>query len=73
MSQTKSFIRSKVWFPGINEKVENVIKNCTACQLIHSNPVRLEPLSMSDLPDGLWENLSADFCGPLPSGDFFFF
>ena len=72
MNRTKSFIRSKVWFPGINEQVENAIRNCTACQLVHSDPVRLEPLCMSELPEGPWQNLSADFCGPLPTGEYLF-
>ena len=65
MSRTKSFLRSKVWFPGINDRVEAAVMSCTACQLVHSDPVRPEPLCMSDMPEGPWENLSADFCGPL--------
>jgi hypothetical protein len=27
---------------------------------------------MSDMPNGPWENLSADFCGPLPSRDYLY-
>ena len=72
MSRTKSFLRSKVWFPGINDRVEAAVMSCTACQLVHSDPVRPEPLCMSDMPEGPWENLSADFCGPLPTGDYLF-
>ena len=27
---------------------------------------------MSDLPSGPWKDLSADFCGPLPTGEYLF-
>ena len=33
---------------------------------------KVEPLSMSDLPRGPWLNLSIDFCGPLPSGQYLY-
>lgn len=32
LTKTKAFIRSKVWFPGINELVDLLIKDCIACQ-----------------------------------------
>lgn len=73
MSRTKAFIRSKVWFPRINEKVEAAVKSCIACQAsTYDNNSAKEPLQMSDMPHGPWENLSADFCGPLPTGDYLF-
>ena len=31
MSCTKSFIRSKIWFPRVDEHIENTIKSCIAC------------------------------------------
>ena len=71
MNRTKAFIRSKVWFPRINEKVETAVKNCIACQASsYDNSSSKEPLQMSDMPNGPWENLSADFCGPIPTGEY---
>lgn len=32
----------------------------------------MEPLKMSEMPGEPWTTLSANFCGPLPSGDFLF-
>lgn len=32
LTKTKAFIRSKVCFPGINERVDLLIKDCIACQ-----------------------------------------
>lgn len=72
ITKTKSFIRSKVWFPNINEEVERIIGKCVACQAMGKPVIHREPLKMSPLPNGPWERLSADFCGPLPSGDYLF-
>jgi hypothetical protein len=29
-----------------------------------------EPLQMSSVPSGPWKEISMDFCGPFPSGDY---
>ena len=71
ISKTKAFIRSKIWFPGINDRVDTLIKDCLACQAITPSK-QMEPLKMSELPGEPWSALSADFCGPLPSGDYLF-
>jgi len=65
--KTKAFLRTKVWFPGIDLLVEKHIGNCTACQIV-TDTKRPEPLKMSPLPSRVWTELSADFYGPLPSG-----
>lgn len=70
MSRTKSYLRSKVWFPNLNEMVESCVKECPACQIVTQGPKTIEPLKMSDLPSSPWLNLSIDFCGPLPNGDY---
>ena len=72
ISRTKAFLRSKTWFPGLNDAVENALKHCLACQSVTDKQNRFEPLQMSDMPSGPWENLSADFCGPLPTGEYLF-
>ena len=46
------------------------VKGCAACQLTFADPVRLEPLKMSEIPGGPWRKLSTDFLGPLPKGDY---
>ncbi|XP_062585043.1 uncharacterized protein K02A2.6-like [Saccostrea cucullata] len=71
LAKTKAFLRSKVWFPGINDRVDDLIKDCLACQAITQSR-QMEPLKMSELPQEPWSALSADFCGPLPSGDYLF-
>ena len=67
--KTKSYLRSRVWFPGMDTAVEKEVKQCIPCQA-NTGRGTVEPLRMSDLPRGPWLNLSVDFCGPLPSGDY---
>ena len=69
--KTKRFLRDSVWFPGIDRMVEEVVKGCLPCQAANHDPKPVcEPLRMSTLPLGPWQELSVDFCGPFPSGDY---
>ena len=34
VAKTKAFLRSKVWFPGMNGVVEEAVKNCASCQAL---------------------------------------
>lgn len=67
--RTKSLLRSKVWFPHIDDMVENIVKNCPACATVVPEH-KIQPMKMSELPKGPWQQLSADFCGPYPSGHY---
>ena len=69
MSKTKALIRTKVWFPGIDAAVEDSVKRCIPCQA-NSTRRETQPLAMSTLPRGPWLELSIDFCGPLPTGEY---
>ncbi|KAK3092876.1 hypothetical protein FSP39_008235 [Pinctada imbricata] len=72
ISKTKSFLRSKVWFPNMDGIIEDAIRNCAACQVTTPENKSMTPLKMSELPNGPWENIRIDFCGPLPSGEYLF-
>ena len=69
MTKTKQLLREKVWFPGINDIVEATCKNCIPC-LAATPTNNVEPLRMTELPERPWANVSCDFMGPLPSGDY---
>lgn len=69
INRTKSLLREKVWFPGIDRMAAETIKACIACQATFDSKPR-EPLQMSPLPDQPWSQLCADFYGPLPSGHY---
>jgi hypothetical protein len=66
--KTKQLLRTKVWFPGIDHKVEQMIKECIPCQAVTTTPVQRNPIVPSELPTSPWISASADFCGPFPSG-----
>ena len=67
--KAKQLLREKVWFPGINHKVEQTVKNCIPCQAC--TPEKFcEPVQMSKLPTQQWSEVSIDFSGPYPSGKY---
>ena len=63
-TKTKALIREKIWFPDIMKWVEEEVNGCYACQ---ANSIRqhYEPLKPSRMPDAAWQNISADFYGPM--------
>ena len=68
--KTKQLLREKVWFPGIDRRAEELIKSCNPCQAAtRAGAERIEPLNMTDLPDGPWKQVSIDFKGPFPTGE----
>ena len=67
--KTKALLREKIWFPGIDRLVKETIDRCIPCQAT-GQPNPPEPLQMSDMPQGPWEKVHADFYGPLPSGEY---
>ena len=67
--KTKRLLREKVWFPNIDRLVEAKISSCIACAATSSEKTR-EPLRMTELPSSPWTEVSIDFQGPYPSGDY---
>ena len=66
--KTKQLLRSKVWFPGIDRRVESRVADCLLCQA-SVNQFKRNPLQMTPTPQGPWQEVSADFCGPFPTGE----
>ena len=67
--KTKSLIRSRVWFVGIDAMVEKRVSECQTCQASAKKEV-FEPLRPSPMPDGPWEHVDGDFFGPLKDGTY---
>ena len=67
--KTKALLHEKVWFPGIDRMVKATIDHCISCQAT-GRPNPPEPLQMSEIPQGPWQKVHADFYGPLPSGEY---
>ena len=68
ITKTKALLRERVWFPNIDRQAEAMVRNCLACQA-NTPETHNEPLQMSELPDTVWQDVSADFYGPLPTGE----
>ena len=69
--KTKKLLREKVWFPGIDQKVAQMIEGCIACQA-NGRENCPQPLQMSTLPPAPWHTVHVDFCGPFPTGEYLF-
>jgi hypothetical protein len=54
----------------MNNLVEITLAQCLPC--LTSTPCNnTEPLRMTKLPEKPWSHVSADFYGPLPTGEYF--
>ena len=69
INKPKSLLREKVWFPGIDNMVTQMVKGCIPCKSTYDAKPR-EPIQMTELPSRPWSHVSADFYGPLPSGHY---
>ena len=68
-SKTKEMIRRKYWFPGMNQRIDNIISTCFSCQ-VATYTHHTEPAKMTELPEGPWHTVEIDFCGPFPNGEY---
>ncbi len=68
--KTKGLLREKVWWPGIDQEVEKLIKECHACQVTGSGTVNYEPLTATTIPSTNWHTVALDIQGPYPTKDY---
>ena len=66
--RTKQMVREKVWWPGIVNQVETMVKACLPCQSVADKPTA-EPLRPTEMPGKPWQEVHIDLCGPFPSGE----
>ena len=71
LTKTRQYLRSRIWFPGMDKKITEYIETCRPCQAANSlcNPQPLKPSQMADRP---WQKLAMDFKGPIASNYYFF-
>ena len=60
----KCLARSYVWWPGLDQDIENVARSCAPCIQIKSNPGPV-PLHPWVWPRSPWKRIHVDFAGPL--------
>lgn len=66
----KSLARSYLWFPGIDEKIETMVKSCKACLSVRSNPPKAELIPWTS-PGQTWSRVHVDFAGPMDANYYF--
>ncbi|XP_060559067.1 uncharacterized protein K02A2.6-like [Ruditapes philippinarum] len=67
--KTKQMLREKIYWPGIDNEIEMLIKTCFQCQLV-SNPPRQLPITPTELPETPWQTVGVDLTGPFPGGEY---
>ena len=65
----KRYIRSRVWFPEIDRRTEEITKGCLPCQASTETKHR-DPLTPSVPPSEVWNDLATDHWGPTPEGKY---
>ena len=60
----KGLARSYLWWPGLNEEIENKIRDCNVCQL-HNNIPPAAPLHPWEWPGQPWHRVHVDYAGPF--------
>ncbi|XP_055700122.1 uncharacterized protein K02A2.6-like [Phlebotomus papatasi] len=68
-SVMKRRLRDKVWWPGMDKDVLNIVKTCAGCRVV-ALPSKPEPMQRRPIPSGPWVDVALDFLGPLPSGEY---
>ena len=71
ITKTKEYLRTRVWFPGLDKMVEVHIQHCHLqhCQVVSMSQER-EPLRMTPMPGGPWKDVAVDFWGPIHTGEY---
>ena len=62
-SKMKALTRSYIWWPKMDQEIENLVKSCSVCQESRPSPptAPLHPWQWSSQP---WSRLHLDFAGP---------
>ncbi|MEE4247260.1 MAG: RNase H-like domain-containing protein, partial [Kangiellaceae bacterium] len=63
-SRMKALARSYVWWPGMDEQIEETAAACTQCRMTQSAPAAA-PLQPWPWPDKPWSRVHMDFAGPV--------
>jgi len=69
ITKTKEYLRTRVWFPGLDKIVEAHIQHCHPCQVVNVSPER-EPLRMTPMPSEPWKDVAVDFWGPIQTREY---
>ena len=60
----KSLARNYVYWPKIDDQITDYVKRCSSCATASNMPVKTH-LQSWPMPNGPWQRIHVDFCGPL--------
>ena len=63
ISRMKSLSRGYVWWPGMDQALEDQVRSCAACQQSRNKPATA-PLHHWEWPERPWVRLHIDYAGP---------
>ena len=66
ISRMKELARSFVWWPGLDDDIQNRVQACTQCQINQKLPTP-HPLHPWQWPDHPWSRVHIDYAGPIKS------
>lgn len=64
MTRMKTIARSYVYWPGLDNDIEEMVGQCQPCMEMAKAPVKTE-LASWPIPNGPWQRVHADYMGPL--------
>ena len=64
----KARLRTKVWFPRMDQAAEKFVKHCHSYQVIGQSPTP-EPMKRFEPPSGPWQDLAIDLMEPKMGGE----
>lgn len=69
LSRWKAVARSYVWWPKLDEAIEEICKVCSGCRSVQNIP-SAAPVHPWNFPPKAWHRLHIDFAGPFQSAMF---
>ena len=70
IGKMKSIARSYMWWPGMDQQIEKLVKSCPDCLAIGKTPP-VAPLQPWEWPSRVFQRLHIDFAGPFQGAMFF--
>ena len=64
INRMKGLARGFVWWPGMDQQLENMVKSCPSCQVNQKSPA-VAPLHPWEWPQHPWARLHVDYAGPF--------
>ena len=69
ISRMKAVARGYMWWPGLDQDIQELVKSCQACQAVKHAPAAA-PMHPWEWPPKPWQRVHLDFAGPFQGSTF---